>query len=56
MQAVSEEEAALRATCTPAEWAEILIRRRHELDVQELLWSKDAVRFSATDHYDVDGC
>lgn len=55
MLAVSEEEAALRATHTPEEWAESLIRRRHELDVQELLWAQDAVRFSATDHYDVDG-
>jgi Domain of unknown function (DUF222)/HNH endonuclease len=55
MQAVSTEEAALRATCTPEEWGESLIRRRHELDVLELLWSRDAVRFSATDHYDVDG-
>jgi hypothetical protein len=52
---VSEEEAALRATCTPEEWGESLIRRRHELDVLELMWSRDAVRFSSTDHYDVEG-
>jgi hypothetical protein len=55
MQAVSEEEAALRATCTPEERGESLIRRRRELDVLELMWSRDAVRFSATNHYDDDG-
>src|SRR5216684_6946548 len=55
MLAVSQEEAAVRATLTPEEWGESLIRRRHELDVLELLWSQDAVRFSATDHYDSDG-
>jgi Domain of unknown function (DUF222)/HNH endonuclease len=55
MQAVSAEEAALRATCTPEELGDSLIRRRHELDVLEFLWAQDAVRFSATDHYDVDG-
>jgi hypothetical protein len=55
MVALSEEEAALRATCTPEEWGESLIQRRHELDVLELLWSQDAVRFSATNHYDDDG-
>src|SRR5260370_40464636 len=55
MLAVSEEEAALRAIRTPEERGESLIRRRHELDVLELMWSRDAVRFSATDHYDVEG-
>jgi uncharacterized protein DUF222/HNH endonuclease len=34
---------------TPEEMGESLIRRRHELDVQELLWSIDAARFLATD-------
>src|SRR5438445_7490755 len=55
MLAVSQEEAAVRAILTPEERGESLIRRRHELDVLELLWSRDAVRFSATDHYDTDG-
>jgi hypothetical protein len=55
MLVVAEEEAALRATLTPEEWGESLIRRRRELDVLELMWSRDAVRFSATDQYDVEG-
>jgi hypothetical protein len=50
-----EEEAALAATQTPEELGESLIRRRHELDVLELMWSIDAARFVRTDEYDRQG-
>jgi hypothetical protein len=48
-------EAALAVLKTPAELGESLIRRRHELDVQELLWSLDAARFMGTDEHEREG-
>jgi len=39
----------------PEELGESLIRRRRQLDVLELMWSRDAARFAATDEYDRDG-
>ena len=42
-------EAELALVKTPQELGESLIRRRHELDFQELLWSVDAARFLKTD-------
>ena len=55
MLATAPEETALRALCTPGELGESLIRRRQELDMLELMWSRDAARFAATDEYDRDG-
>jgi len=49
------EEAERAAIDTPRELGESLIRRRQELDLQELLWSVDAARFAATNEYDRDG-
>ena len=48
-------EAELALVKTPEELGESLIRRRHELDFQELLWSIDAARFIATDEGDRQG-
>ncbi len=55
MLGTAEEEAALGTVLTPEELGESLIRRRHELDVQELMWSIDAARFMRTDEYDRQG-
>ena len=55
MLGTAQEEAALAAVWTPEDVGESLIRRRHELDVQELMWSIDAARFIRTDEYDRHG-
>src|SRR5436305_13820907 len=55
MLATAEEEVGLRALCTSEELGESLIRRRQELDLLELMWSRDAGRFAATKEYERDG-
>ncbi len=50
-----EEEAALLALYTPEERGERLIRDRRLLDLLELMWSADAVKYMRTNDYERQG-